>query len=427
MTASYNYLTDTGTIVQDTQTILTDVQGEWTTALGPTINTQASSPQGTLMANEAIARTSVMKNNADVANVLNPNLSYGTYLDAICSLMAITRGSNRSTVGLGLPVTGDAQTVIQAGSRVSTAAGSIFTIQNTVTIPLGGNTTVDVVSQAYGNIALPIGAMTILDGTIGWGSVAVTSGTTVNQGTLSLTDPQLKNVRTQRLANQGVGSSAAIQAAVMAVPNVTSCQVIENNTGAAGVVQGITFTLPNAMWVCVAGNPDPDLLAQALYNAHNGGCPWDQGTSSGVPSLGEGGVPAPNGVLATDPVTGVKYYVKSVTPVLFDCYVNITVVQGNSVASPGPSVQNAILSYADGAEEGELGLVVGADVSAFEMAGAVARQLPGMYVRTCSVCVLPKGSPPPVYPTGFVSEVVLTRFQQAILQLNNVTVQQAAS
>jgi hypothetical protein len=427
MTASYTYLTDTGTIVEDTATLLSDIQGEWTIALGPTINTQASSPQGTLMANEAIARTSVMKNNADVANTINPNLSYGTFLDAICSLMGVTRGSNQSTVGLGLPVTGDPQTVIQAGSRVQTAAGAIFTIQSTVTIPVGGTTNVNVVSQAYGNIALPVGSMTILDGTIGWGSIAVVSGTTIVQGTLSLTDPQLKNVRTQRLANQGVGSSAAIQAAVMAVPNVTSCQVIENNTGAVGVVQGVTFTLANAMWVCVAGNPDPILLAQALYNAHNGGCPWDQGTSSGIPSLGEGGVAAPSGVLATDPATGVQYYVKSVTPVLYDCYVNITVVQGNSVSSPGPAVQTAILTYAQGGETGELGLVVGADVSAFEMAGAVARQLPGMYVRTCSVCVLPKGSTPPVYPTGFVTEVVMTRFQQAVLQLNNVTVQQASS
>ncbi len=410
MTASYNYLTDTGTIVQDTQTILTDVQGEWTTALGPTINVQASSPQGTLMANEAIARTGVMKNNADVANTLNPNLSYGTYLDAICSLMAITRGKNQSTIGQGLPITGDPETVIQAGSRVATGAGSVFTIQSTVTIGSDGTATANVASQAYGNIALPVGNMQILDGTIGWGSIQVVSGTTVVQGTLSLTDPQLKNVRTQRLANQGVGSSAAIQAAIMAVPNVTSCQVVENNTGAVGVVQGVTFTLPNAFWCCVAGGYDPNALSQALYDAHNGGCPWDQGTSSGVPGLGEGGVAAPNGVLATDPATGVQYYTKNTTPVLYDCYVNITVVQGNSVSSPGPSVQNAVLSYANGLEEGEVGLVVGADVSAFEMAGAVARQLPGMYVRSCSVCVLPKGSAPPVYPTGFSTEVVMKLF-----------------
>ncbi len=427
MTASYTYLTDTGTIVQDTQTLLTDIQGEWTTALGSTLNLAASSPQGTLIGNETIARTSVMKNNADVANTINPNLSYGTFLDAICSLMGVTRGSNQSTIGTGLPVTGTADTVIQAGSRVQTSAGAIFTIQSTVTIPIGGNTTANVVSQTYGNIALPIGTLEILDGTIGWGSIAVTSGTTISQGTLSLSDPQLKNVRTQRLANQGVGSSAAIQAAVMAVPNVTSCQVVENNTGAAGVVNGVTFTLPNAMWVCVAGNPDPNLLAQALYDAHNGGCPWDQGTSSGVPALGEGGVAAPNGVLATDPATGVQYYTKSVTPVLYDCYVNITVVQGNSVSSPGPAVQTAILNYATGQEQGELGLVVGANISAFEMAGAVARQLPGMYVKTCSIAVVPHGSAVPAYPAAYTTEFVMATFGQAELQLNNITVQQATN
>lgn len=423
MTASYSYMTDTGTIVQDTQTLLTDVQGEWTTALGPTLNTAASSPQGTLIANEAIARTSVMKNNADVANTLNPNLSYGTFLDAICALMAVTRGSNQSTVGTGLPITGDPQTVIQAGSRVQTPAGAVFTIQSTVTIPSGGTTTASVISAAYGNIALPVGPLTILDGTIGWGSIAVSSGSVVVQGTTSMTDAQLKNVRNQRLANQGVGSSAAIMAAAMGVANVTSVQVIENNTGATGVVNGVTFTLPSAMWVCVAGNADSNQLAQALYNAHNGGCPWDQGTSSGVPALGEGGVPAPNGVLATDPATGVQYYVKWTTPVLYDCYVNITVSQANSVSSPGPAVQAAIMNYAGGLEQGEPGLTVGANVSAFEMAGAVARQLPGMYVKTCSIAVVPKGSAAPSYPSAYSTEFVMSRFGQAVLQINNITVQ----
>ncbi len=427
MTASYTYLTDTGTIVQDTETLLTDIQGEWTTALGPTLNLQASSPQGTLIANETIARTSVMKNNADVANVINPNLSYGTYLDAICSLMGVTRGSNQSTIGTGLAVSGTATTVIQAGSRVQTPAGAIFTIQSTVTIPTGGNTTANVVSQAYGNVPLPIGALEILDGTIGWGSISVTSATTVAQGTVTLTDPQLKNVRTQRLANQGVGSSAAIQAAVMAVPNVTSCQVVENNTGAVGTINGVTFTLPNAMWVCVAGAADPNLLAQALYDAHGGGCPWDQGSSSGIPSLNESGGAAPNGILATDPATGVQYYVKSVTPVLYDCYVNISVNQGNSVSSPGPAVQTAILAYAEGQEQGELGLVVGANVSAFEMAGAVSRQLPGMYVKTCSIAVVPHGSAVPSYPSAYTTEYIMPTFGQALLQLNNITVQQVTN
>src|SRR5271168_3523753 len=92
--AAYDYVTDTGTIVPDSSTLLQEVQQEFITALGPNLNTDASTPQGTLIAGETLARTSVLKNNADLANVFNPNLSYGVYLDGISSLLGVTRGAN---------------------------------------------------------------------------------------------------------------------------------------------------------------------------------------------------------------------------------------------------------------------------------------------------------------------------------------------
>jgi hypothetical protein len=93
-----------------------------------------------------------------------------------------------------------------------------------------------------------------------------------------------------------------------------------------------------------------------------------------------------------------------------------------SVSDPGPAVANAIINYTSGLESGEPGLVVGADVSAFEMAGAVARQLPGMYVKACSVAVVTKGSAAPIYPTGYVSEFIITPYEQAVLTVGDITV-----
>src|ERR1700686_1159922 len=127
MTAVYNYVTDTGTIVDDSSSLLSDVQGEYATALGATINPAANTPQGTLIAGEAIARTNVMKNNADLANVFNPDLSYGVYLDGISALLGVTRGKNAYTTGVGVPLTGGTTpATVNAGSRVQTAAGDIF-------------------------------------------------------------------------------------------------------------------------------------------------------------------------------------------------------------------------------------------------------------------------------------------------------------
>jgi hypothetical protein len=167
----------------------------------------------------------------------------------------------------------------------------------------------------------------------------------------------------------------------------------------------------------VDGTATNAAVAQALYNAHNGGCPWDFGTSSGV------AVNSPNGVAAIDPATGLIYNAKFTNPALYDCYINITVHQANSVSSPSPAVQNAIVNYATGQEQNESGFVIGANVSAFEAAGAVARQLPGIYVKACSVACVPHGSAAPSYPSAYVPEFVMPMFGRAVLLLNNVTVQ----
>lgn len=412
----YKYITDTGAIVADTATLLTEVQNEYKTALGATLDVAASTPQGTLITGEVLARTEVMRNNAELANMINPNLAYGTFLDAIAYFLGISRGSDESTVGTSIEITGTNLTVIPSGSRVSTADNDIFVTVGVVNIPIGGVTTATIRSQEFGEIPLPIGPLTIVDGTIGWGTAEVVVGSNVVLGSLAMKDPQFKNFRNQTLHNQGIGSSGAIASAALKVPNVTSVKVVENNTGAVGVVNGIDFTLPNAMWVCVAGTATDLEVANALYAAHSAGCPWDYGTASGTP------VGSPAGIAVQDPATDLFYRVKWTKPILYDCYVNISVAQASSVTSAEPAVQSAIMAYANGELQGEPGFVIGVNVSAFEVAGAVSRQLPGLYTKNCAVCVLPAGSPPPVYPAGFVTEFVMDMFGQATLNINDITV-----
>lgn len=417
MSASYTYILDTGTISIDTTDLLTDVEGEWTNAFGATLNTDSSTAQGTMIAAETTARTSVMKNNAELANMQNPNLAYGTYLDSICSLLGIGRGVNQSTVATGVPITGNAQTTIVAGSRVETINGDVFSLVSDTTIPVGGTINAAFQSEEYGSIPFPIGNLTIVDGVVGWGSAACTSGTTVTPGVTQLTDPQLKNQRNQQLAIQGTASAQAVYANLLAVPNVTSAQVVENNTGAAGVVNGVTFTLGSALWVCVSGTASPAAIAAACYAAHNSGCPWDFGAAGmGTP------VNSPNGTQVQDSITGAVYNVKYTTPIMYDVYVNMT-VQQSPAQSPGQSnIQQQVFSYATGLEQGEEGLVTGADVNAFEMAGAVIRQYPGIYVKTCMVACVPAGNPAPSYPSAYVYEFVMNRFQEGNLAIGNITV-----
>lgn len=418
MAASYTYILDTGTISIDTVDLLTDVQTEWKQAFGATLNVDASTAQGTMIGAETTARTSVMRNNAELANMMNPNLSYGTFLDAICSLLGIKRGENTSTVVQGAPITGTTGTLIPAGSRISTPNGDIFDLVTAVTIPASGSTTGTFQSEAYGAIPFPIGSMNIIDGVIGWGSAACSSSTTVVSGSTQSTDPQLKNKRNKQLAVQGTASAAAVAANLLNVPNVTGVMVVENNTGVIGTVNGVTFTKPNALWVCVAGTASPSAIAAAMYAAHNGGCPWDFGaTGMGTPYN------APNGVTVNDPITGLPYQVLFTTPILYDAYVNITVKQSAAQSPGATSIASAIMDYASGLEDGEPGLLIGTSLSSFEVGGSVCRQYPGLYVKTCQVACVPAGSAAPSYPGGYSYEWVAGTFQQAVLKIGNITVQ----
>lgn len=418
MTAAYDYIIDTGTVTVDTTDLLSDVQAEYKNALGQNLNVDASTPQGTLITTETLARTGVMKNNAEYASLINPQQAYGTFLDAICSFLGVKRVSNRYTQVTNVQMNGTVGTVILAGSRVKSAAGDIFTVANQVTIGSSGQVLADLNSAEYGAIPLDVETMTIMDGIIGWGSAIVTTSTVIVLGATQTSDGKLKNMRNAQLAIQGRGNSAAIQAALLAVTNVTSVAVVENNTGQiANAVNDVTFSLPNAMWVCVAGTAAQADIAQALYEAHGGGCPWDYGASGqGVP------VGSPDGVSVIDAATGMTYNVKYTTPVMFTLYVYIEVGQGTSSYSPDEAVPAAIIKYAEGEEDDEPGLVLGTSISAFQIAGTINRQLPGMYVGKCMVAKTEVGAAAPTYPDDYVYEIPTTPFQQGELAIGNIQV-----
>lgn len=412
MPTEYKYILDTGTIVADTADILSDVESEWKAAISQTLNVKSSTPQGTMIAGETIARTYVMKNNAELANVINPNLSYGTFLDAVCAFLGIGRGTNQSTTATGVKITGNPLVVIQAGSRVQTSSGAVFDTIAAATIGAGGTGILSLKSKDYGSVPLGIGLLNIIDGTIGWGTCEVDGSTVVIAGSTSLNDPQLKNQRNLQLATQGTGHVAAIRAAVLKVPNVTSCQVIENNTGQIVTpVNGVTFTKPNAMWVCVAGTPVEADLADALWEAHGGGCPYDGGAGAGAVTT----------TPVVDPSTGLNYSVTRTSPALFDAYVIANVKTGTSASSPEHGIQNAIVNYAAGNITGEQGFVVGASVSGFELGGAISYSLPGIYVKSVTVAIVAAGAAAPL-PGAYSTEAILSPFQQAQISVGNIKV-----
>lgn len=414
MTAAYQYSTDTGIITVDSEDMLSDVQKEWTDVYGTNLDLNSETPQGTMIGAEATNRIGLMKNNADMANMMNPNYAHGTFLDAVCSwLLSEGRGKNLSTTGTGVEVDGDPGTKIQAGFRVKNSTGDTFVIDEDFTIGASRKGLVNISSQEPGPIPLPQGPLVIEDSVIGWGSATVINSTAVTLGIKKLTDPQLKTLRNQTLFAMGLSATGAIKSQLLQVDNVQSVRIEENMTGAAGVVNGITFTGPG-IWVCVAGAATKDDIASAIHAARQGACPYDYGTNNGTP------IDSPNGTPVIDPYSGSVYRVKFTRAVEKDVYIRLKAKKGSSTAS-ALAVSRSIKNYADGLVDGEEGFVVGASISAFEVAGAVCRVYPGLYVYSSLVAVVDKGAAAPS-DSEYATEITMKPWEIGTLALGNVTV-----
>ena len=83
----YDYIEGSGVIITDTSTIQENIVEEYKTAFNDqSLVTTPDTPQGALVATETIARTSLIANNAKLANQINPEIAAGIFLDAIGAL-----------------------------------------------------------------------------------------------------------------------------------------------------------------------------------------------------------------------------------------------------------------------------------------------------------------------------------------------------
>lgn len=395
--AGYNNLIPSGVVVPDTASLLTDVQNEFKNALGASLNTDASSPQGVLINAETLARTAIMKNNADLANQINPDLARGVFLDALCALTGLDRGSNAPTVLSNVYLVGTSGTVIPQGSKFQTPEGYVFTTDGAVTIPAAGYIAATATSDLTGilpvNLPLPGAAAVaciLISSVSGLTAVQLRSASGADPATTSasaspmLTDDQLRTLRDTVLFKQGRSSVGNMYATVLAVPGVQGVSIRQNTTNAAATEQspidGIVFNSGHAVYACV-DYPDTstnlDLpVATALYNS-NCGATFDLGGN------GDGGVSKTITVL--DPYNKQPYVVKFRKPIFTAATCSITVSQGTNVADLTTAIPQAVLNYAAGLVPNESGLPVGGNLSAFDIGAAVNQQLPGIFVRDCKV------------------------------------------
>lgn len=361
---AYNYVESTGIIVPDTDTTLTEVQNEWTEAF-PNIDLTPSTPQGIMITAEVLNRDGSARLAADVANQITPDYAGGIFLDAICALSGITRiSATFSTVTASL--TGTLGTVVPTGSIASTPAGDQFELISAVTIPNDGN------FQAVESGAVPcaIGELTeIVDTVLGW--TGVTNAVAATLGTSQESDLALWSRRRKTLAAQGVGTDEAVISGLYLTDGVQSLVFRENVEATTEIIDGISMK-PHSIYVCVNGGTDAD-VARSILDNRSGGSGFNGGTT--VPTTA-----------ASGQVIDVQFDRPTSIPFL----VRVTVRLFGAAGDVSNNIQTNILNWSNGLIAGEDGLVVGGDISPFEIAGAAA-QITGVYVVMCEIALSSTG------------------------------------
>lgn len=360
--ADYGYIVETGVIVPDTSTTLDQVRNEYRAAFGDDLDVSAETPQGVLITAETESRDAVARNNAALANQINPNLAGGVFLDAIWAFTGGARFVATPSVIRGVELAGVPTTIIPAGVVASVGTdGARFVLTSPVILDGSGNGLGVFQSVELGAFPAGVGALnTIVTGVLGWETVS--NPYAAEEGEPEESDAASRARRRVTLALQGVSLPEAIVSGVNDLPGVQSMAFRENFTDAPVVIEGVTLA-PHSVYACVDGGIEND-IGLMLLRKKSMGAGWNGTTTVNV----------------QEPFSGQIYPVQFSRPAEIQIYMQVFVKAGAPFADVPGTVRNAILAYASGDQEGEEGFVVGGDVSAFEIASAVNRTAAPIYV-----------------------------------------------
>lgn len=360
--ADYQYVVETGVIVPDTADALAGVQAEYRAAFGDDLDVSPETPQGVLIAAETESRDAVARNNAALANQINPNLAGGVFLDALWALTGGARFVATPSVIRNAILTGVPGAIIPAGAQAGVGgSGARFALTGAVILDALGQGTGNFQSLELGAFAAAPGALnTIITNALGWETV--TNPTAAEEGEPEESDSASRRRRRATLALQGVALPEAIVSGLNSVTGVKSLAFRENVTNAPITIEGVTLG-PHSIYACVDGGTDND-IGLMLLRKKSMGAGWNGATS----------------VTVEDPYSGQEYEVLFDRPEEVNIYMRVTVRAGAPFADVPKTIRDAILSYANGEQTDEDGFIVGGDVSAFEIASAVNRIAAPIYI-----------------------------------------------
>jgi hypothetical protein len=230
-------LGDNGWIAPDDADILAGRQADINAAFGSTLNPALNTPQGQLATSEAAIIAGAYATFMAVMAGVDPATSSGRMQDAIARIYYLTRNPAESTV-VEAVCSGKTGTVIPVNAQAVDQDGNLYLCTQAGTIPAGGSITLPFACAVTGPIACPAGFLErIYQAIPGWDSVENPSAGVVGTDVESPADFEYR--RQQSVALNANSTTAAVRAAVLAVPGVIDAYALENPSDATS---GATFT-----------------------------------------------------------------------------------------------------------------------------------------------------------------------------------------
>lgn len=363
--AIYKYVTDKGVVIPDTSDLIQDVQQEFKAALGADLNTDPSTPQGVLITMEVESRDAVVRNNAELANQINPDHAGGIWLDGIFSLMSGSRrGATRSVIPQ-VRFSGVPTTIIPAGSlAVVSATGKQFKTTSSVIIAANGDAFADVVSVDLGPVECGVNELdTIASSVLGWERVS--NNYAVILGRFEESDNAARRRRVDVLGVQNTSQTEAIMAGIMNIDTVRSMSFRENVEDVTKTIDGIVMK-PHSIYMCIEGGTN-DEITRSLWRTKTVGAGYNGNISH----------------VQKDPWSGQDYEIKYDRPKERAMLIRVTVKP--STLNVTQIIPNAIMDFSNGDLETGRGFMIGSDVSPFEISAAINEVEPTIFVKNVEI------------------------------------------
>ncbi|WP_273838107.1 baseplate J/gp47 family protein [Providencia rettgeri] len=357
--ADYQYITSQGVIVPDTSTLRDDVESEYRSVFGQDLDVNPETPQGALITMEVENRDAVVRNNAELANQINPDLAGGIFLDAIWALMGGQRFDATHSFLSQVKFTGIAETIIPKGSQAATLNGDLFETTKTLIISKDGSVTGDMRAIETGAVECGVGQLNkVASSVLGWETVHNPSNAVLGRDAES--DLQSRRRRKQTLAKNTVSVGEAITSALYELEGIRSLAYRENYTDQPMMFDGITL-VPHSIYVCVEGG-DKEAIARSLLRTKTLGAAFNGSEE----------------VEVLENISGQIYPVKFDRAKEIVLFCRVTVKKATVDAQT--IIPAAVESWANGEIDGEGGLVVGRYVSPFEISAGINAVEPRLFI-----------------------------------------------